>query len=194
MSDDAPKKKLMPELLPKPVSFPGTAARARVISHLRILAATGAATMTLAACPFIAVDPLPPPPKCRTTRGVAGDLMANVGPGSSLGSDGGMLPDGGQPLTFTLSLTETASFGGGGASVNLTSLILSTNTTRASLSTVPGGSGSGGFRVSFEPTDLSMPIELRFATTCEGSAAVVLKADLTPTGSGTYSVVLRDVP
>lgn len=184
MSDDAPKKKLMPELLPKPVSFSGTAARARVISHLRVLAATGAATMTLAACPFIAVDPLPPPPKCRTSRGVAGDLTASVAPGGSA-----PLPDGGRSESFTLTLTES-DFGNGGT-VNLTSLILSTNTDSARLTSTTGSP----FRVSFQPTDPTQPVEFRFATTCEGSSAVVLKAVLTPSpGAGTYGVVLSDVP
>lgn len=187
MSDE-PKKTLMPEVLPRPVSFPGTAARARVISHLRVLAATGAATMTLAACPFLAVDPLPPPPRCRTTRGVAEDLTAFVGPGGQFTADAGEIdagtgPDGGAPDRLELILSSTA-FG----SVDLTQLIFTSNTRRAELQQV-----GEGWVVTFEPLDPTQTVTMRFTTTCAGSAGVVLLATLSPSG-GSYSAALTDAP
>jgi hypothetical protein len=190
VSEQEPKKKLMPELLPRPVSFQGTAARARVISHLRVLAATGAATLTLAACPFITVDPLPPPPKCRTTRGVAADLVGSVSVGSNLPNDAGTLADGGMRDTYTLLLDDSSFGNSGSGAVALTALISTTNTNRA----VIGSNSSTPINVYFEPTDPSQPVELRFATSCEGSSAVVLKAVLTPSGTGAWNVALSDVP
>jgi hypothetical protein len=191
MSDEKPKT-MMNEVLPRPVSFSGTAARARVISHLRVLTATGAATLTLAACPFLAVDPLPPPPRCRTTRGVAADLSAMIRTGGNFEADAGISDagtgsDGGVSERFSLQLTTN-----GFAAVDLPLLIGNTNTRRAELQ----NDGSGSFTVVFEPSDPAQPVTLRFTTTCEGTAAVVLLVTLTPTpnSSSPYSISLADAP
>lgn len=69
MNDE--RKKLMPELLPKPqTAIPSTSVRQRVLKHLNLLIAAGATTATLACQPYGVVDPLPPPAKCRTTGSV----------------------------------------------------------------------------------------------------------------------------
>ncbi|MFO0598878.1 MAG: hypothetical protein U0228_26460 [Myxococcaceae bacterium] len=187
--DDAPRKILMPEVLPRPMSFPGTAARARVIAHLRLLATTGVATLSLAACPFLVVDPLPPPAKCKTS-GVSADLVADVTAGGNLRGDAGVLSDGGLPDggtldLFTLSLrSKTNGF-------DINALLSSTN---ASVVELNGQLITGGLFVVFAPIDASQPVSLRFNTTCEGGVGVALVAELTPGGTNQYSVKLTDAP
>lgn len=83
MKDD--RKKLMPEVLPQPAAVPSATARQRVLRHMKLLIATGAATTTLAACPFAVVDPLPPPARCRTTGSVLDELQVSVAPDASGG-------------------------------------------------------------------------------------------------------------
>ncbi|MFO0598877.1 MAG: hypothetical protein U0228_26455 [Myxococcaceae bacterium] len=190
--DDAPRKILMPEVLPRPMSFPGTAARARVIAHLRLLATTGVATLSLAACPFLVVDPLPPPAKCRSNGGgLSGDLLGTVSPGGTLTTDGGTtvdagLADGGTPALFTLELRQM-----GTGNIGVDALVESRN---ASVVQVRGNVGANDFRVVFAATDPAQPVTLRFKTSCEGGAGVVLVVDCNPSGTGQYSVVLTDAP
>lgn len=210
MSNDqqAQRKVMMPEILPRPVSVPGSPARARVLAHLRLLAATGAATMTLAACPFLAVDPLPPPPTCRTTRGVASDLVADVISSGTLSSDAGVadggVADAGAPdagaadagandggtagRIFTLQMQEA----GFSEAVSLTSALQVTNTRRFEFRQTRRGDRLI-YELVFEPLEPARTVEARFSTSCEGTAAVVLVASLTP-GAGGYSVVLFDAP
>lgn len=83
MKDD--RKKLMPEILPQPAAVPSATARQRVLRHMKLLIATGAATTTLAACPFAVVDPLPAPARCRTTGSVLDDLYVSAEPDASGG-------------------------------------------------------------------------------------------------------------
>ncbi|MCY1082142.1 hypothetical protein [Archangium lansingense] len=79
MKDD--RKRLMPEILPGPGPVvSSTSVRQRVLRHMKLLIATGAATTTLAACPYGVVDPLPPPARCRTTGSVLEDLRVEVRP------------------------------------------------------------------------------------------------------------------
>ena len=79
MKDD--RKKLMPEVLPHPAAAaPSATARQRVLRHMKLLIATGAATTTLAACPYGVVDPLPPPARCRTTGSVLDVLQVTAEP------------------------------------------------------------------------------------------------------------------
>jgi hypothetical protein len=47
-----------------------TRARARIDIHLRNLAAATATSTALAACGFLAVDPMPPPSKCEGAAGL----------------------------------------------------------------------------------------------------------------------------
>ena len=59
-------KKLMNEVLPAPMAAEPSQARARVLKHLREALAAGAAVALNAGCsPFVVVDPMPPPAKCR---------------------------------------------------------------------------------------------------------------------------------
>ncbi|WP_224372148.1 hypothetical protein [Hyalangium versicolor] len=83
MSDD--RKKLMPEILPKPVAASGAASvRQRVLKHLNVLIAAGTTTVTMACQPpYGVVDPLPPPARCRTTGSVLDVLDVTAWPGTS---------------------------------------------------------------------------------------------------------------
>jgi hypothetical protein len=77
MSDE--RKRLMPEILPGPgPAVSSTSVRQRVVRHMKLLIATGAATTTLVACPYGVVDPLPPPARCRTTGSVLDDLQVTA--------------------------------------------------------------------------------------------------------------------
>lgn len=77
------RKRLMPEILPGPGPVASsTPVRQRVLKHMKLLIATGAATTTLVACPYGVVDPLPPPARCRTTGSVLEDLRVEVRPGA----------------------------------------------------------------------------------------------------------------
>lgn len=188
MSDEP--KKLMNEVLPRPMSFPGTAARARVLNHLRVLTATSAATLTLAACPFVAVDPLPPAPQCRTSRGVSKDVSATVTADGAFDPyadggydpvDAGTLPDGGAPTVYRLTFTDT-SFSG----VTLPMLLTSSNVAAVQYDAL-------NMTVTFAPQDPAQPVQFRFSATCENTAAVVLQATLERAGAG-YVVTLTDLP
>jgi hypothetical protein len=79
------RKKLMPEILPQPAAAPSATARQRVLRHMKLLIAAGAATTTLAACPYAVVDPLPPPARCRTTGSVLEGLQVAAQPDASGG-------------------------------------------------------------------------------------------------------------
>lgn len=188
MSDEP--KKLMNEVLPKPMSFPGSAARARVLNHLRVLTATSAATLTLAACPFVAVDPLPPAPLCRTSRGVSKDLNASVTPDGAFDPyidggydpvDAGTLPDGGTPMVYRLRFIDT-SFSG----VTLPMLLTSSNVAAVQYD-------AQNMMLNFAPLDPAQPVQFRFSATCENTAAVVLQATLERAGES-YVVTLTDLP
>ena len=145
--------------------------------------------MSLAACPFLVVDPLPPPAKCKTS-GVSADLVADVTAGGNLRGDAGVLSDGGLPDggtldLFTLSLrSKTNGF-------DINALLSSTN---ASVVELNGQLITGGLFVVFAPIDASQPVSLRFNTTCEGGVGVALVAELTPGGTNQYSVKLTDAP
>ena len=80
MNDD--RKKLMPEILPKPATAsPSTSVRQRVLRHLNLLVAAGATTVTLACQqPYGVVDPLPEPARCRTTGSVLDMLGVSAEP------------------------------------------------------------------------------------------------------------------
>ena len=81
MKDD--RKRLMPEILPGPGPVVSSSpVRQRVLQHMKLLIATGAATTTLVACPYGVVDPLPPPARCRTTGSLLEDLRVSARPGS----------------------------------------------------------------------------------------------------------------
>lgn len=185
MSDEP--KKLMNEVLPKPISFPGSAARARVLNHLRVLTATSAATLTLAACPFVAVDPLPPAPQCRTTRGVSKDLTTSVtndgafveDPDGGI-PDAGTLPDGGTPTVYRLVFTDNTFSG-----ITLPLLLTSSNVEAVQYDATL-------MQVTFTPRDPAAPVEFRFSSTCAGSAAVVLQATLERAGDS-YVITLADL-
>lgn len=176
MKDD--RKKLMPEVLPQPAAVvPSATARQRVLRHMKLLIATGAATTTLAACPYGVVDPLPPPARCRTTGSVLDVLQVTAEPDGT----GGVVVRinvndvGAEEVRFLAVLDLT------GATVGSTYLYLPAE-------------------IHLKPDSPGATIDFKLAVECAGAPANKVHITLRPAtsdggtdaGTGPYTVTVTD--
>jgi hypothetical protein len=166
------RKKLMPEILPKPgTASPSTSVRQRVLKHLNLLVAAGATTATLACQPYAVVDPLPPPARCRTTGSVLDALEV-----SALTDASGVL--------VRIQLTDYS------GEVRLLRVmdVVGGVADRVTLD-------SASPEIHLKPDGPAATLELKLATECAGTPAATVRIVLTPdAGGASYTVTTSDVP
>jgi hypothetical protein len=171
MSDD--RKKLMPESLPKPATaHPSTSVRQRVLKHLNLLVAAGAATATLACQPYAVVDPLPPPARCRTTGSVLDALEV-----SALTDASGVAVR-----------IQNHDYSGDVRLLRVTE-VTGARVDSAALDSAPAV-------IHLTPDHPASIITLKLATECAGTSATTIRIVLQPVGGdagmGEYSVTTSD--
>lgn len=176
MKDD--RKKLMPEVLPPPAVVPSATARQRVLRHMKLLIATGAAATTLAACPYGVVDPLPPPARCRTTGSVL-DVLQVVAE---------RMPDG--SVVVRIDVNDA-----GAEEVRFLQLLDLTGATAGSVSLyLPA-------QIQLKPDSPDATIDFKLTVQCAGAPANTVRITLrpaTPDGgtdagtAGPYTVTLTE--
>jgi hypothetical protein len=168
VNDD--RKRLMPEILPKPfTASPATSVRQRVLKHLNLLVAAGATTVTLACQPYAVVDPLPPPARCRTTGSVLDALEV-----SAMTDASGVL--------VRIQLTD------GWGEIRLLQVmeVMGGVADRVALDSAPP-------EIHLKPDGPAATLELKLATECAGKPATTVRLVLSPVAGGTgYTVTTSD--
>ncbi len=171
MNDE--RKRLMPEILPKPgIASPSASVRQRVLKHLNLLVAAGATTATLACQPYAVVDPLPPPARCRTTRSVLDALNVSAQADAS-------------GVVVRIQITDYS----GDVRLLRVMEILGGVADRVALD-------SAQPELHLIPDSSASTIDLTLATECAGSSAtpvrIVLRPDAGDAGMPSYSVTTSD--